>query len=286
MPAPHSPREWKLELPDVNLHYATWGELTRADRAVLLVHGLTANHREFADVGPALAADGWYVVAPDLRGRGLSAKPAHGYGLPIHADDLLSLCDVLGLGTVALVGHSLGALIGLYIAALYPRRLRKLVMVDSGGRIPEDTQQAIAASVGRLGVVFPSLDAYLDLARMMPMFEWSPFWDQFFRYDADVHPDGAVTARAPRPAVEEDAAALAAIRTEDLPPLVKQPTLVTRAQYGTLGPDRGVVLPREEMERLRAVMPDCRAVEIPDTNHYTIVLSDVFKQTLRAFLAA
>lgn len=285
MAGANTARERDIALAGVHLHYATWGARTREDRTVLLVHGLTATHREFADLGPLIAADGWYVVAPDLRGRGLSAKPEHGYGLPFHADDLLSLCDALDLGQVALVGHSLGALIGLYIGALYPKRLSKLVMVDFGARIPEDTREAIAASIGRLGVVFPSLDAYLGLARLAPMFEWSPFWEQYFRYDAEVHPDGTVTARAQRFAIEEEVATLAVLRKEELAQGVCQPTFVARAQYGTLGPDEGVLLSREDMERLHATMRDCRVAEIPDTNHYTIMLSDTFNQMVRAFLA-
>ena len=98
-----------------------------------------------------------YVIAPDPRGRGLSAKPPHGYGLPFHANDILTLCDTLDLPTVHLVGHSLGAVIGFYLATLYSQRVGKLVMIDAGGKIPEDTLQTITASVNRLGTVYPSL---------------------------------------------------------------------------------------------------------------------------------
>src|SRR5689334_11828854 len=181
-----APREHTFELGRISLHVATWGEPSGADRAVLLVHGLTASSREFVDLGPALAAAGWYAVAPDLRGRGRSAKPAYGYSLPLHADDLLALCDRLALQRVRLVGHSLGALIGLYLAALFPSRIERLVMIDAGGRIPEDTQQAIAGSVNRLGVVYPSLDAYLGAMSLLPMIRWNAFHEQSFRYDAEV----------------------------------------------------------------------------------------------------
>jgi pimeloyl-ACP methyl ester carboxylesterase len=278
-------REQTFELGGVSLRVATWGELAAPDRAVLLVHGLTASSREFADLGPALAASGWYAVAPDLRGRGRSSKPPHGYGLPFHADDLLALCDRLELPRVHLVGHSLGALIGLYLAALFPARVDRLVLIDAGGRIPEDTQQAIAGSVNRLGVVYASIDAYLDAMRQLPMIRWNAFHEQSFRYDAEVHPDGTVTSCVPRGTIEQEAAAVGVIRTEALPAFVRQPTLVLRAALGTLAPDRGIVLPREEAERLRTVMPRCRVVEIPETNHYTIVESPLFRQAVLDFLA-
>jgi pimeloyl-ACP methyl ester carboxylesterase len=285
MTNPATPREHTFDLGRVSLHVATWGERSAPARAVLLVHGLTASSREFVDLGPALAAAGWYAVAPDLRGRGRSGKPSYGYSLPLHADDLLALCDRLELQRVHLVGHSLGALIGLYLAALFPARVERLVMIDAGGRIPEDTQQAIAASVNRLGVVFPSLDAYLAAMRLLPMIRWNPFHEQSFRYDAEVHADGTVTSCVPRAAIVEEAAAIGAIRTEALPALVRQPTLVLRATLGTLAADRGIVLPREEAERLRSVMAFCRVVEIPDTNHYTIVESPQFQEAILNFLA-
>ena len=138
-----------VTLGGTSLHVATWGEPV-PERAVVLVHGLTANNRYWADFGPRLAEAGWYVVAPDLRGRGRSAKPPHGYGLPFHADDLLGVCDALGISTVHLVGHSLGALVGLYLAALHPGRLRRLVLVDAGGKLPADTVLAIAPALARL----------------------------------------------------------------------------------------------------------------------------------------
>lgn len=95
------------EVNGLNLHYVTWGKFTQPENAVLLVHGLTANYLEWSLLGPTLAERGWYAIAPDLRGRGQSDKPPHGYGIPYHANDLLALCDALNLPTVHLIGHSL-----------------------------------------------------------------------------------------------------------------------------------------------------------------------------------
>jgi pimeloyl-ACP methyl ester carboxylesterase len=273
-----------VSLPGISLHYATWGAPNPA-RATLLIHGLTASHKEWTLLGPALAAEGSYVIAPDLRGRGLSAKPAQGYGVSFHAADLVALCDALGLGTVDMVGHSLGAVIGMYMAAVYPQRVRRLVMVDAGGNIPEDTAQAIAASVSRLGTVYPSLDAYLGLMRQLPMLQWNDLWEAYFRYDADVRPDGTVTSRVPKAAIEEESLALGLTRSEALPDLVRAPTLLVRATVGLLGPDRGLILPRAEAERLQGIIPSCQLIEIEGTNHYTVVTVQPFVESVRAFLA-
>jgi pimeloyl-ACP methyl ester carboxylesterase len=280
-----TPIENTLGVGSTTLHFVTWGQRTQPERAVVLVHGLTASHREWVELGPALAAQGCYVIAPDLRGRGLSAKPPHGYGAVFHADDLLTLSDALNLPTVNVVGHSLGAFVAMYLAALYPSRIGKIVLVDAGGKVPADTAQAIAASVSRLGTVYPSLDDYLAVVRQIPMFEWNPFWEQLFRYDALVREDGTVISRVPKAAVDEENAANFALRLDVLPEYIRKPTLILRAALGTLGPDRGIVLAAEEAERMRSLIPDCRVVVVPDTNHYTIVLSPVFQQAVTTFLA-
>jgi hypothetical protein len=52
---PFAPTETTLGIGSMSLHFATWGQRTLPDRAVLLVHGLTASHREWVELGPALA---------------------------------------------------------------------------------------------------------------------------------------------------------------------------------------------------------------------------------------
>lgn len=270
----------------ITLRYHTWGEFTRPERAVLLVHGITSSSQYWTEFGPLLARQGWYAIAPDLRGRGRSEKPPHGYGIPYHVNDLLSLCDELGLHTINLVGHSLGALIGCFFAAIHPKRLEKLVLVDSGGKIPEDAYQAISSSLQRLGKVFPSVDEYLEAVRQAAVFPWTPFWDAYYRYDAFVQPDGTVTSCVPYAAVAEEAAVNAATRTEMLPSAVRAPTLIARATLGTLSPDQGFILPADEAERMQGIIPGSRWIDIPDTNHYTIPLSEVFMRETLAFLEA
>ena len=275
-----------LRVNGISLHYCTWGKFTRPERAVLLVHGLTASSQFWTSCGPRLAEQGWYAIAPDLRGRGLSEKPPHGYGLPFHVNDLLSLCDELSLPRVHLVGHSLGAFIGYFFAAIHPARLGKLVLVDAGGKIPEDALQALASSLQRLGQVYPSLDAYLATLRQAAVHPWTPFWEAYYRYDAFIHADGTVTSRVPKAAIDEENAVNFMIRTETLPAAVHAPTLIVRAALGTLGPERGFILPAEEAERIHSVIPGSRRLDIPDTNHYTITLSEVFLHEMLTFLQA
>ena len=272
------------EINGIRLRYQTWGELGRPERAVVLVHGLTASSQEWALLGPQLAERGWYAVAPDLRGRGFSEKPPHGYGIPYHVNDLLSLCDMLGVPTPHVVGHSLGAQVAYFLAAVHPRRLGKLVVVDAGGRVPADALQAIGGSLARLGQVYPSLHAYLAERRQSPVHLWNEFWEAYYRYDADEHPDGTVTSRVSKAVIEEEIAVNTAVEADVLLSRITAQTLITRAALGTLATDRGFILPADEAERVRSIIPGCRVVEISGTNHYTIILSEAFNRTVLSFL--
>jgi len=274
------------EVNGINLHYVTWGEFTRPERAVLLVHGLTASYLEWPLLGPNFSEHGWYAIAPDLRGRGQSDKPPHGYGIPYHANDLLALCDALNLSTVHIIGHSLGAQIGYFLAAIHPRRLGKLVLIDTGGRVPADALQAIGPALERLGKTYPSLDAYLQERQQSPAHTWNSFWEAYYRYDAEVHPDGTVTSRVPKAAIEEEIMVNTSINPDVLLSRIQATTLIARAPMGTLAPDRGFLMAPDEAERVKGIIAGSRVVEIPNTNHYTIVLSEVFTSEVMSFLMA
>jgi pimeloyl-ACP methyl ester carboxylesterase len=274
-----------VQVSGIRLHYLTWGEFSRPERAVLLVHGLTASSRTWPLTGARLAEVGWYAIAPDLRGRGLSGKPPHGYGLPFHVNDLLALADTLGIARINYVGHSMGASVGLFLAALHPDRVARLVLVDAGGRIPQDALRTVAATVRRIGQVYPSLEAYLDAMRQGVPFALDDYWEQYFRYDADPRPDGTVTARMPRHALDEELATNGLINSAELPGRVRAPTLIVRAPVGTIGPERGFILPEAEAERMRGLIPNSLHIAVAGTNHYTVVVVPEFTDVLLAFLA-
>lgn len=273
-----------FQVNGLKIHANTWGEFVSPERTVFLIHGLSANSMCWAEYGPELAGQGWFVVAPDLRGRGFSDKPAHGYGTPFHANDLQAVADLLGIGKINLVGHSLGALISLFLAAIHPERVGKLVLVDAGGVIPEDTVQALAPSINRLDNVYPSLETFLELMSKVPLYHWNSFWENYYRYDAVVRTDGTVTSGVSRATIEEENFVTNHTRYDQLPNYVKSPTLIARATVGLLGEGRGLILPAAEAERVQSIIPGSRVVAIPGSNHYTIIISEVFKNEVTAFL--
>lgn len=66
----------------------------------------------------------------DMRGRGLSDKPPEGYGIADYVEDTAALIEALDLNGCVLLGHSMGARVGLVFAADHPNLITKLVSVD------------------------------------------------------------------------------------------------------------------------------------------------------------
>jgi pimeloyl-ACP methyl ester carboxylesterase len=117
--------------------YTAWGP-EDAERTVVCVHGLTRNSRDFDFLAQRLAALAMRVIAPDLPGRGRSAPVAHAedYGTPLYLAVAGALIAHLGVKEVDWVGTSLGAHIGMELAAQPGTPIRRLVLNDFGARVP------------------------------------------------------------------------------------------------------------------------------------------------------
>jgi pimeloyl-ACP methyl ester carboxylesterase len=112
--------EWSAPEPDA----------PHAPTAVL-VHGVTGWHRTWWRVGPALASQGWRVVAVDQPGHGHSPRIEGYTSVPELASDLAIAIEGIGAeGPVALIGHSLGAAVSAELAFEHPELVHRLVLED------------------------------------------------------------------------------------------------------------------------------------------------------------
>ena len=114
----------------VNLHVVQDGP--RTGRLVILLHGFPEFWYGWRWQIPFLAAAGYRVWAPDQRGYNLSEKPSGlaAYGLDQLGADVIGLVDAAGQDTAFLVGHDWGAAVAWWIAAKYPARLAKMVIIN------------------------------------------------------------------------------------------------------------------------------------------------------------
>ena len=104
-----------------------------AGRAVVLLHGFPDRWQLWRHQIPALAAAGWRVIAPDLRGFGASERPdaVADYAMPKLVADITGLLDALGLDHAAVVGHDWGGL-AWSVAMAAPERVSRLAVISVG----------------------------------------------------------------------------------------------------------------------------------------------------------
>ena len=112
----------------LRLHYADWGN--DAAPPLILIHGGRDHCRSWDAVARALQAH-FHVMAPDLRGHGDSdwAKGSS-YSLSDFVYDLTCLVRSASVHQTAIVGHSMGGMIGLMYAGAYPDQVSHLAVLD------------------------------------------------------------------------------------------------------------------------------------------------------------
>jgi pimeloyl-ACP methyl ester carboxylesterase len=122
----------------VELHYVREGQ---GDPSLLFVHGWCCDHTVFEPQFDHFAS-AHEVISVDLRGCGASDRPEGGYDIPNLADDVAWLCDEAGVSRPIVVGHSLGGMIALELAARHPAVARAIVALDPGpiNPLPETTR--------------------------------------------------------------------------------------------------------------------------------------------------
>jgi pimeloyl-ACP methyl ester carboxylesterase len=101
---------------------------------VVLLHGFPDRWQLWRHQVPALAAAGYRVIAPDLRGFGASDRPAEvsAYAMPTLVGDVIGLLDALEVPTAAVVGHDWGAGLAWSAAMARPERVDKLTVISVG----------------------------------------------------------------------------------------------------------------------------------------------------------
>ena len=125
---PHTPSATsKIDIGSISLSVTSFaGNGPR----ILLVHGIGSSGATWYPVIDRLA-EHLSPITVDLRGHGLSDKPASGYHYNDYASDLDALVDALNLDPPLIMGHSLGGVVTLWWAMQHPDKARALIIEDS-----------------------------------------------------------------------------------------------------------------------------------------------------------
>ena len=159
----------------LRMHVLEAGEKTGHRAGVLLIHGFPELAYSWRNVMPRLAAAGYHVIAPDLRGYGRTDGTDVSYDDDLRpfrmlneVRDMLGLVSALGYQDIHLVGHDFGSLVASWCAIARPDVFRSVVLMSApfGGTaaLPFDTAGAGPAPMD--ADAGPDIDA--DLMRLTP----------------------------------------------------------------------------------------------------------------------
>jgi pimeloyl-ACP methyl ester carboxylesterase len=158
----------------IRIHYHDSG----SGEAVMLVHGFasTAEHNWGGTGWIAALSKKYRVIAPDVRGHGLSDKPhaREAYGYAGMGADVTRLMDHLGLQRALLFGYSMGASIAIDLMLSHPQRFRAIVLggiaYDDGleDKADRDAISEAYRAADPATIKSPVAKAYRRFAESMP----------------------------------------------------------------------------------------------------------------------
>ncbi|WP_036279897.1 alpha/beta fold hydrolase [Microbacterium sp. CH12i] len=279
----HTYRTIDVPVAGGDLRVGIWDPINASDETptVLAIHGVTSSHLAW----PFLVAElpGVRVIAPDLRGRGVSCTVSGPAGMASHAADLVAVLDALEVASLPVVGHSMGGFVAVVLAHLHPERVQRLVLVDGG--LPLDVppglspEQLVAFILGptaeRLSRRWKDVEEYTNVFwREHPAFvsDWSEELERYIAYDLLPEGDRYRPATSYQTTVDDTidlntGSALPAARAA-----LQHPTLFITVPRGLQNETPGLY-PPAHLDRLLTAYPSIRHQHLDDLNHYTVVMS-------------
>lgn len=259
-----------IETNNITLHYLEFQ--AEADKpTIIMIHGITANAHAFDGVIHSGLFSNYHIICPDLRGRGLSSKPAFSYTLKDHAMDILGLLDHLGIEEATIVGHSYGGLLSAYLSTHYPQRVKRIVFLDAAAELNPNSAKMLESIFGRLSKVYDSYDDFINTMKNAPQItEWDPYMESYYCADIQMREDGKVNTIPNLTNMSTVALGVVNNNWQQTFSSVKVPTMLVCARdHYTLGEP---LLPKQKARETAEMMADCR-LEFVDGNHQTMLYS-------------
>ncbi len=261
------PTEAWANVGELQVRYLDWGG---DGPPIMALHGLASSGHWYDLVAPMLREQG-RIIAPDQRGHGQTTQIDSGYDWQTLASDIVGLMDHLGLEKVAVMGHSWGGNVAGNLAARFPERVEKLVMIDGGflgGRQRSGGTWESFRERARPRDISGTREQFLDRLRVQMAEIWSEELERIVQTMVYEDEDGQIQDILRR---ENHAQVLYAM-WHDPPsatlPRVTCPTLIVPAGPRPERAGTEFALMREEMvEAAAKVIKDCRVRWIPNTMH-------------------
>jgi len=181
----------------MRLHVHEWGDAGAPP--VVCVHGVSAHGRRFRKLAEERLASSFHVLAPDLRGHGLSEHDPP-WDLATHVRDVEETLEELGVEAPAWVGHSFGGRLLLELAALKPGWIRCAVLLDPAIQILPHVGYDFAQEAAQ-DHAFASVDEAIEARLTSGSFTPREFLEEETHEHLAPSPDGRLRWQCSRAAV-------------------------------------------------------------------------------------
>lgn len=221
--------------------------------------------------------DRYRVILMDLRGHGKSDVPEDGYHMDVMAEDVIAVLDELGIEKAHIIGSSLGAEVGLSLAANHPDRVISLILDGAMNSeygpyglwegTADEFDQHVAAQLEKIRnapeVNFPTLEAFMETRQTM--YEkydwWNPYVADMERYGARELADGSFTKGVSKQSNAAYMQNYFQYRFEDYYPKVQCPILMLMNKELEEGREKEVIL------GLKDLAANAEIGEVPGWEH-------------------
>jgi len=241
-----------MDQTKTGIFFKTYGE--NRGHALLLLHGYLESSEIWNDFA-VLFSDEYFVVCPDIPGHGLSAAPAGNCSMEQMAEDIISVCDHLGIGGFHVAGHSMGGYVTMALLDQYAERLDSASLIHSTcfadseeKKINRDREIELVRNGKKELIIntnIPRLYATDNLDQMKDKVENSK----------------NIASRTP------DAGIIAALQAMKTRPDRSDVLAATRIPVLLVGGKKDNLIPFEKMEEMKTLSPRINLISLEKSGH-------------------
>ena len=261
------PVESWAQIGGLNVRYLDWGG---DGPPIMALHGLASSANWYDIVAQPLRGHG-RIIAPDQRGHGQTTQADSGYDWQTLSSDIVGLMDHLGIDKASVLGHSWGGNVAGNLAARFPDRVGKLVLIDGGfsGRRqqPGATWESFKERA-RPRDVTGTREEFLDRLRVQLAECWSDELERIIQTMVYEDEEGQI-----RDILRPDNHLQVMKAMWDEPPSTTLPNVVCPVLLVPAGPrperanSEFAKMREENVELASKVIADCQVHWIPNTMH-------------------
>lgn len=252
---------------------------------LLLMHGLSRNSADFADLAQALKKN-FRVIVVDQRGRGNSSYDSNvnNYNPAVYVQDMFCLLDHLNISSVSLIGTSMGGLMAMIMASMQPQRINSIVINDIGPVVNPAGLERIKSYLGKTKAVHnwqQAIDQCKQLnAKEFPDFDdnaWKKFTHALYKENSAGIPQLAYDPAIATPIDSNQANAVPVDLWPTFDALAQSPLLLIRGESSD-------ILSRDCVKEMLNRKPDMQFIEIANRGHAPLLNEAAAVQGIERFL--